>query len=73
MADHMLTERVNDVQQQLVREFAGALPPDTVERCLQESYNAFRDARVSDFVPLFVHRQTRSRLLDLARTTAQVA
>lgn len=65
MENDPLSNRVSDVRKQLVQEFAPELSSETVIRCLEESLSEYQDARVPDFVPLFVHRQTRARLVRL--------
>ena len=73
MPQDQLTQRVNELQQQLAAEFAAILPTDVVERCLRETADSYRSARIVDFVPLFVHRDARSRLQSLAKATSAVA
>jgi hypothetical protein len=68
-----MSQRFSDVQERLVQEFADVMPPETVERCLRESLQAYQDARISDFVPLFVHRETRERLVRIASRGSNAA
>ena len=48
-------------------EFAGTFSAETVERYMAESLEALGGARVTDFVPLFVHRFARERLRALGQ------
>jgi arsenate reductase len=52
----------------LAGEFAGIFSQETIDRYVHESIGRFRDAQVTEFVPLLVYRFTRERL----RAAAQV-
>ena len=67
MSQDLLNQRVTELRDQLTAEFAPTLSTDVVARCLQETVDAYRSVRIADFVPLFVHRETRTRLLRLAQ------
>lgn len=60
--EHDLEGRVQQVIGQLCDEFAGTCPRDMVERCARESFDEFREARITMYVPIFVYRITRERL-----------
>lgn len=70
MMNATLDDRLNDVQEKLVREFSAMLPAETILEVTRESRDNYRDARVSDFVPLFVSLEVRRRLFDLAQPVA---
>jgi len=46
----------------LIAEFGSTLPPEQIERAVQESAARYKDARVTAFVPIFVYRDARSIL-----------
>jgi arsenate reductase len=52
----------------LASEFAGIFSQETIDRYVHESIGRYRDAQVTEFVPLLVYRFTRERL----RAAAQV-
>jgi hypothetical protein len=70
MTNATLDDRLIDVQQQMVREFSAVLPAETILQVTRESLENYRDARVSDFVPLFVSLEVRRRLFDMAQPAA---
>jgi hypothetical protein len=51
-------------------EFQGVFSPETVEKCALESFESYEGARVAEFVPLLVYRDTRERLLAMSRTSS---
>jgi arsenate reductase (thioredoxin) len=51
----------------LATEFRGIYSLETIERYVNESIDRLSGARVVDFIPLFVHRFSRSRLRALAQ------
>ncbi|CAN5140992.1 hypothetical protein BH18ACT4_BH18ACT4_05290 [soil metagenome] len=53
------------VAQALVTEFGDHLPGDVIERCLADESARLRDARVTAFLPILVHRAARDRLSTL--------
>jgi protein-tyrosine-phosphatase len=57
----------------LSEEFAGIFSAETIERFMAESLVALKDARFTDFVPLFVHRFARERLRALGQVEGTVA
>jgi len=61
--ENPLSERIQDAQRRLADEFSAYVSPQDVERLAMESLQPFRNAPVQDFVPLFVERETRQRLL----------
>jgi len=67
MTNATLDDRLNDVQEQLVREFSAMLPAETIRQVTRETLDRYRDARVSDFVPLFVQLEVRRRLTEMAQ------
>jgi hypothetical protein len=52
----------DQVERQLSREFQ-SLPRDRVRQVAHESVEAFRGARVTQFVPLLAFREARRRVL----------
>jgi arsenate reductase (thioredoxin) len=56
----------------LREEFAGIFGPETIERYIDESIDRMSGARVTDFIPLFVHRFARQRLRDLAKVQGAI-
>jgi arsenate reductase (thioredoxin) len=57
----------------LAEEFRGVFSLETVERYVDESIDRMSDARVVDFIPLFVHRFSRQRLRALAQAEGMIA
>ncbi|MDQ3572260.1 MAG: arsenate reductase ArsC [Actinomycetota bacterium] len=57
---------------QLELEFHGTFGPETIERYVEESIDRMRGARLTDFLPLFVHRFTRERLRALAQSEGKL-
>jgi arsenate reductase len=65
--------RIRREAEALAREFAGIFSIETIERYVNESFDAIRGrARLLDFVPVFVHRYTRERLRALAQAEGLV-
>jgi hypothetical protein len=56
-------DRIRDIQQQLLREFEGKIAPQVVVDSVNATADTYAGVRVRDFVPLFVYRETRERLL----------
>jgi arsenate reductase (thioredoxin) len=54
-------------------EFAGTFSAKTVERFMAESLEALGGARLTNFVPLFVHRFARERLRALGQVEGTIA
>jgi hypothetical protein len=65
-----VSKRVNEAVQRLVEEFTGKIPSETVVRSAAEVIGEYKNARVTDFIPLLVYRSTREHLGAL--TQAQV-
>jgi arsenate reductase len=57
---------------QLCKEFEGVFSPETIERYIDESIDQMSGARVTDYIPLFVHRFARQRLRDLAKVQGAI-
>ena len=57
----------------LREEFAGTFSAETVERYMAESLESLGGARLTDFVPLFVHRFARERLRALGQVEGTIA
>ncbi len=57
----------------LREEFAGTFSAETVERYMTESLQSLGGARLTDFVPLFVHRFARERLRALGQVQGTIA
>jgi arsenate reductase (thioredoxin) len=51
----------------LMDEFSGVFSRETIQRYVDESLDGLSEARLKDFVPLFVHRFARERLRALAQ------
>jgi hypothetical protein len=66
-ADDPVSKRINDAVQRLVEEFRDAIPSETVVQSVEEAVEAYRDARVTDFIPLLVYRSTREYLGTMAQ------
>jgi arsenate reductase (thioredoxin) len=60
-------------ERMLCEEFAGVFGAETIHRFLCESWGAFPNAKVRDFIPLFMQRFTRQRLRALARIEGLVS
>jgi hypothetical protein len=58
-----LEDRIRDVHSRLASEFQGYFSTDDIARYASESLAPYHQARIKDFVPLLVARQTRERLL----------
>jgi arsenate reductase (thioredoxin) len=56
----------------LVTEFYGIYSRETVERYVSESMEGLANARIRDFVPLFIHRFARERLLALGQAEGRI-
>jgi arsenate reductase (thioredoxin) len=56
----------------LREEFAGVFSAETIERFMAESLYVFKDSRLTDFVPLFVHRFARERLRALGQVEGTI-
>src|SRR6266536_69709 len=56
----------------LADEFRGVFSIETIERYVDESIDRLSGARVVDFIPLFVHRFSRERLLALAQVKGSI-
>jgi arsenate reductase (thioredoxin) len=53
-------------------EFAGIFSSETIERFMAESLDALRSTRITDYVPLFVHRFARERLRALGQVEGTI-
>jgi protein-tyrosine-phosphatase len=58
---------IRGVAATLRQEFAGTFGPETIQRFMAESYEAFAGRPVTAFLPVLVERFTRQRLRALAR------
>ena len=58
---------------QLAEEFRGVFSVETIERYVEESIERLSGVRVTDFIPLFVHRFVLERLQALAQTEGAIA
>jgi uncharacterized protein DUF3562 len=64
--DPAFEKRMKQAEAEVAREF-GALDPDVVHReFTRVTDNLLRDAKVTDFVPVLVHRQVRENLRSVA-------
>ena len=57
---------------ELESEFRGTFGSETIERYVGESIDRMQGARLTDFLPLFVHRFTRERLRALAQSEGKL-
>ncbi|GAA1130687.1 arsenate reductase ArsC [Nocardioides aquiterrae] len=60
-------------QASLVEEFSGVFAPETVARCLDDSYERLLPASIAAYLPLLAQRFARERLRAAARTTGPAA
>lgn len=60
-------------QASLVEEFSGTFAPETVARCLEDSYERLLPASIAAYLPLLAQRFARERLRAAARTTGPAA
>ena len=60
------------VERTVQREFEGVFSPETLERYLRESRDAFRTSTVQQFVPVMVERFARERLRALAQAQGKI-
>jgi arsenate reductase len=56
----------------LVDEFRGIFSRPTIDRYVHESLESLPAARISDFIPVLVHRFSRERLRALAQTKGMI-
>ena len=56
----------------LAEEFRGVFALETVERYVSESIDRMSGARLTDFIPLFIHRFSRERLRALAQSEGKI-
>ncbi len=66
-SESALNTRVLEAAARLAAEFKGVFTPQAVELLTQNTFDTFRQARITEFVPLLVYRDTRERLLTIAR------
>jgi protein-tyrosine-phosphatase len=57
----------------LSEEFRGIFSPETIDRYVNESIDRMKGARLTDFLPLFVHRFSRQRLMALAQSEGKIS
>ena len=57
-----VSKRINEAVQRLVEEFRGAVPTEAVVQAAEQAVVSYRDARITDFIPLLVYRSTREHL-----------
>ena len=60
MVEQTLQDQINGVIRRLTS--TAGVPADVVESEVRERFGDWRDARVRDFVPIFVERAVRERL-----------
>lgn len=68
LAEEQATARIDDIQEQLLQEFEGRVSPRVIQESLEESLEAYEGVPIRDFVPLFVYRETRERLMRFPAT-----
>ena len=59
-------QQIASVTRDLQSEFAHRVAPDTVERLVSESFQAYERSRIRTFLPILVRREARSRLRRIA-------
>lgn len=57
----------------LADEFRGVFGSETIDRYVRESLDALEGSRVTDFIPIFVHRFSRERLRALAQVEGKLS
>lgn len=68
--DPAFEKRMKQAEAEVAREF-GALDPDVVRReFARVTDDLLRDAKVTDFVPVLVHRHVREKLRSVATADA---
>jgi arsenate reductase (thioredoxin) len=71
-ADRELQYHLGVVERTVKGEFDGVFSPETVERYLRESRDAFRASKVQAFVPVMVERFARERLRALGQAQGRI-
>jgi hypothetical protein len=66
LTQYIADDRVKGLREELAQEFSSVLSPGAVDDCLSDSLAAFKDARIPDYLPLFVQRDARDRLRRIA-------
>jgi arsenate reductase len=70
--DSATQEHVSRAVGSLADEFSGVFSRETIQRYVDESLDGISGARLSEFVPLFVHRFARERLQALAQVEGKL-
>lgn len=55
-------EPLQELQEWLVREFAGTVPRPRIEAAANDAFREFEDARIRAFVPVLAWRRARDLL-----------
>ena len=63
-----LASKIKDEAQKLAVEFASKVPQEVIDATIQEAFDGYQQVLVNDFVPLFVGREARQRLLAIQQT-----
>jgi hypothetical protein len=66
-----VSERIQQVKQRLTNELQAQFSPQDIDAAADEFLAAYQTAPVMDFLPLFVERFTRERLLARLQGQAQ--
>jgi protein-tyrosine-phosphatase len=72
MVTQELETRIGEGVLSLTEEFRGIYGPETIRRCALETVVDFREARIVEFVPLLVYRETREKLRTFAQTEGKL-
>jgi hypothetical protein len=57
-------EAIRRVTDNLAAEYAADHPPEEIEQVVGDTREHYREARIRDFVPIFVEREAREQLGD---------
>jgi hypothetical protein len=68
--DPAFEKRMKQAESEVAREFAALAPEEVRREFARVSDNVLRNARVTDFVPVLVHRQVRENLRVRSVSTA---
>jgi hypothetical protein len=61
------SHKLEHLEARLIAMFSPPLRPEEVQRCLIDSVARYESARVGQYLPLLIERDTTQRLRDLSR------
>ena len=64
--DPELRSQIENVERSLQEEFGGMIPWETIRTTVDSTVGRHSDARVTQYIPVFVHRTARAQLRSLA-------